>query len=85
MFVDEPLDAWVLVGEKIILPCSPPPGFPQPTVSWWRDGVQLKIDTESRYSSPPLNLMYHGGGNNPHNNQLKNYELPKFNLMIVIF
>ena len=53
MFVDEPLDAWVLVGEKIILPCSPPPGFPQPTVSWWRDGVQLKIDTESRYSSLP--------------------------------
>ena len=50
MFVDEPLDAWVLVGEKIILPCSPPPGFPKPTVSWWRDGVQLNIDTESRYS-----------------------------------
>ena len=56
MFVDEPLDAWVLVGEKIILPCSPPPGFPKPTVSWWRDGVQLNIDTESRYSIYELQI-----------------------------
>ena len=26
-FVDEPLDSWVLFGDKIKLPCSPPSGI----------------------------------------------------------
>ncbi|XP_048199679.1 roundabout homolog 4 isoform X1 [Perognathus longimembris pacificus] len=40
-FQIQPQDTVVTVGEPVILQCKPPRGFPEPTVSWWKDGKPL--------------------------------------------
>ncbi|KAM5246027.1 roundabout homolog 4 [Ctenodactylus gundi] len=37
----QPQDTVAVVGERVILKCRPPGGYPEPTVSWWKDGKPL--------------------------------------------
>ncbi|XP_006892907.1 PREDICTED: roundabout homolog 4 [Elephantulus edwardii] len=42
-FQVQPRDTVAMVGEQVILECKPPWGFPEPTVSWWKDGKPLVL------------------------------------------
>ncbi|XP_006991239.1 roundabout homolog 4 isoform X3 [Peromyscus maniculatus bairdii] len=39
----QPRDTVVVVGEKLVLECGPPWGYPKPSVSWWKDGKPLVL------------------------------------------
>ncbi|XP_072048586.1 roundabout homolog 2-like [Amphiura filiformis] len=43
-FRDEPSDTVAVVGEPIILECTPPRGNPPPVVSWQKDGEIVQAD-----------------------------------------
>ncbi|XP_020013403.1 roundabout homolog 4 isoform X3 [Castor canadensis] len=42
-FQIQPQDTVATVGEQVILECGPPWGYPQPAVSWWKDGKPLAL------------------------------------------
>lgn len=42
-FQIQPQDTVALAGEQVILECGPPWGYPEPTVSWWKDGKPLDL------------------------------------------
>ncbi|XP_004874533.1 roundabout homolog 4 isoform X3 [Heterocephalus glaber] len=42
-FQIQPQDTVAMVGEQVILECGPPWGYPEPTVSWWKDGKPLDL------------------------------------------
>uniref|UniRef100_A0A8C2W3F9 Roundabout homolog 4 n=1 Tax=Chinchilla lanigera TaxID=34839 RepID=A0A8C2W3F9_CHILA len=42
-FQIQPQDTVAMVGEQVILECGPPWGYPEPTVSWWKDGKPLAL------------------------------------------
>ena len=43
-FREEPDDTVAVVGEPIILECSPPRGHPPPSVTWEKDGEIVEDD-----------------------------------------
>ena len=48
MFVEEPLDSWVIMGEQITLPCQPPIGHPSPDIEWKKNAnVEMSPDNRS--------------------------------------
>lgn len=44
-FQTQPQDTVTTVGEQVILKCGPPWGHPEPTVSWWKDGKPLDLQS----------------------------------------
>uniref|UniRef100_A0A8C6EM40 Roundabout homolog 4 n=1 Tax=Marmota marmota marmota TaxID=9994 RepID=A0A8C6EM40_MARMA len=42
-FQIQPRDKVAVVGEQVILECGPPWGYPEPSVSWWKDGKPLVL------------------------------------------
>ncbi|XP_062950215.1 roundabout homolog 4 isoform X2 [Cynocephalus volans] len=42
-FQIQPHDTVAVLGEQVILECGPPWGYPEPTVSWWKDGKPLAL------------------------------------------
>ncbi|KAF6082802.1 roundabout guidance receptor 4 [Phyllostomus discolor] len=44
-FQTQPQDTVATVGEQVILKCRPPRGHPEPTVSWWKDGKPLALQS----------------------------------------
>ncbi|KAG8522311.1 Roundabout-4, partial [Galemys pyrenaicus] len=42
-FQIQPRDTVATVGEQVVLECVPPWGYPEPTVSWWKDGKALAL------------------------------------------
>ncbi|XP_005004986.1 roundabout homolog 4 isoform X2 [Cavia porcellus] len=42
-FQIQPQDTVAMVGEQLVLECGPPWGYPEPTVSWWKDGKPLAL------------------------------------------
>ncbi|XP_062054432.1 roundabout homolog 4 [Lepus europaeus] len=42
-FQIQPRDTVAVVGEQVILECGPPWGYPEPIVSWWKDGKPLAL------------------------------------------
>jgi hypothetical protein len=61
-FQIQPQDTVATVGEQVILECGPPWGYPQPAVSWWKDGKPLALQpgrhTVSEVSSPHFVLSW---------------------------
>ena len=48
VFVDEPLDSWVIMGEQITLPCQPPVGHPRPDIEWKKNGANVETSPDNR-------------------------------------
>ncbi|MEJ1283646.1 roundabout guidance receptor 4 [Cricetulus griseus] len=42
-FQIQPRDTVAMVGERLVLECGPPWGYPKPSVSWWKDGKALVL------------------------------------------
>ncbi|XP_008833250.1 roundabout homolog 4 [Nannospalax galili] len=42
-FQIQPQDTVVVVGNQLVLECTPPWGSPKPSVSWWKDGKPLAL------------------------------------------
>lgn len=42
-FQIQPRDTVAVVGDRLILECGPPWGYPKPLVSWWKDGKPLVL------------------------------------------
>ncbi|XP_045716331.1 roundabout homolog 4 isoform X2 [Phyllostomus hastatus] len=55
-FQTQPQDTVATVGEQVILKCGPPWGHPEPTVSWWKDGKPLALQS-GRHSVSRGSLM----------------------------
>ncbi|KAL6090852.1 hypothetical protein STEG23_037157 [Scotinomys teguina] len=47
-FQIQPRDTVVVVGEQLVLECGPPWGYPKPSVSWWKDGKPLVLQSGRR-------------------------------------
>ncbi|CAJ0583866.1 unnamed protein product, partial [Mesorhabditis spiculigera] len=52
-FRTRPKNVQSLSGERAVLECSPPKGFPDPVVSWKKDDRDLKIHEDSRMTLHP--------------------------------
>ncbi|CAB3399163.1 unnamed protein product [Caenorhabditis bovis] len=52
-FRTRPRTIQALSGEKAILECSPPKGFPEPVVSWRKDDKEIRIQDLPRYKLHP--------------------------------
>ncbi|KAK0397715.1 hypothetical protein QR680_002236 [Steinernema hermaphroditum] len=53
-FKVRPKGLQVIVGSRAVLECSPPEGYPQPTVIWQKDERELRIQDDDR-------MTIHGG------------------------
>ncbi|TMS37275.1 hypothetical protein L596_004245 [Steinernema carpocapsae] len=53
-FKVRPKGLQVIVGSRAVLECSPPEGYPQPTVIWQKDERELRIQDDDR-------MIMHGG------------------------
>ncbi|XP_012785951.2 roundabout homolog 4 isoform X1 [Ochotona princeps] len=42
-FQIQPRDTVAVEGKQVILECGPPRGYPEPIVSWWKDGTPLAL------------------------------------------
>ncbi|NXL68496.1 ROBO2 protein, partial [Chordeiles acutipennis] len=56
-FRQHPSDVVVAAGEPAILECVPPRGHPEPSVTWKKDGVQLKGDKDEHLTMRGGKLM----------------------------
>ncbi|CAD6190527.1 unnamed protein product [Caenorhabditis auriculariae] len=52
-FRTRPRTVQALAGEKAVLECSPPRGFPEPVVSWRKDDKEIRISDLPRYTLHP--------------------------------
>lgn len=41
-FAEEPLDTWVVAGQEVRLPCTPPTGHPPPELEWRKNGDMVE-------------------------------------------
>ena len=48
LFVEEPLDSWVITGEEITLSCQPPAGHPRPNIEWKKNGANVEMSPDNR-------------------------------------
>ena len=44
-----PRDSDVLIGEDVVLECSPPRGSPRPVIKWKKDGENLDLTSAKRF------------------------------------
>ncbi|KIH65704.1 hypothetical protein ANCDUO_03973 [Ancylostoma duodenale] len=52
-FRTRPRTVQALSGDKAVLECSPPRGFPEPVVSWRKDDRELKLSEIPRMTLHP--------------------------------
>ncbi|EGW15186.1 Roundabout-like 4 [Cricetulus griseus] len=52
-FQIQPRDTVAMVGERLVLECGPPWGYPKPSVSWWKDGKALVLQPGRHTVSGP--------------------------------
>ena len=53
----EPSPAQAIAGEPVVLECQPPRGYPEPVVSWSKDGQDVNTDGDRVKVLQDGNLM----------------------------
>ena len=56
-FRTDPSDSVGLAGEPVVLECQPPRGYPEPVVSWSKDGQDVNTDGDRVKVLQDGNLM----------------------------
>ena len=56
-FRQEPVPTEVEAGEPVVLECQPPRGYPEPTVTWSKDGEDVIVDGDRVKVLQDGNLM----------------------------
>jgi roundabout axon guidance receptor 2 len=60
-FRTRPRNVEAIIGGRTVLECSPPKGFPEPTVFWKKDDRELRLDDDTRITLHPSgNLVIDG-------------------------